>query len=427
MVISLISNAVIGLCMTLFLLSTLHERRLKSFWKTFVLLLLCGFYVSLYSMLLFPENTNPMLKMFVGLAWDTAWAMLLFKDKRWKVVMCTVILFMHMAIAEVVGPLIYSIDLYDTRDLYNQSTDQLIIWYSVYVAVYGTLLYITQLIVNRNADKLGWQELLLLAVSPLMQVAISLFMITPSYTQTTGWRIASIVFCLINDVMLFLVIRGLAQRTELRVTNELLNEQVENEKQHYEALVDQFETARTLRHDIANHMYTIQVLLSSGDTERAAQYAAEIAPKHKFSSSLGRCENRIVDAFMASRISKLADSGIRIETDVILPQVSLIADSDLIIAFGNMMNNAEEACRKMTEGDRFIYVYAREENGCCTIRMENSTSDDKSRKERIHGLERGIGTSILNNLAAQYKGTFITGEKDGVFRAALTMLLQQQA
>lgn len=427
MVISLVSNASIGLCMALFLMSTLHERRFSSFWKTFALLLIFGFYTSLYSMMLFPENTNPMLKMFTGLAWDTAWAMFLFKDRRWKVIMCTVILFMHMAIAEVVGPLIYNLEVYDTRNLYDLPVDTLIIWYGIYIAVYGTLLYITQLVINRSADKLGWQELLLLAVSPLTQAVISLFVISPSYTHTTGWRIASIVFCLINDVMLFLVIRGLAQRTELRVTNELLNEQVENEKQHYEALVDQFETARTLRHDIANHMYTIQALLSSGDTERAAQYAAEIAPKHRFSSSLGRCENRIVDAFMASRISRLADSGIRIETDVILPQSTTIADSDLIIAFGNLLNNAEEACRKMSEGDRFIYVFAREENGCCTIRMENSTSDDKTRKERIKGLDRGIGTSILNSLADKYNGTFVTGEKNGVFMAALTMLLPQQA
>ena len=199
-------------------------------------------------------------------------------------------------------------------------------------------------------------------------------------------------------------------------------EQIENEKTHYAALVDQYETARSLRHDIANHMYTIQALLSSGDTEQAAKYAAEIIPRHTFSSTLGQCENRIVDAFMASRLEKLKDSGIRIETDIALPYESRIANADMIIALGNMLNNAEEACRAVKGAEPFIRIWAREENGCCTIRMENSAAAaDTRKKARIHGLERGLGTGIINNIARQYNGTFITGTKGGVFSAALTM------
>ena len=77
----------------------------------------------------------------------------------------------------------------------------------------------------------------------------------------------------------------MSQRAELKLSNEMLSEQIESEKTHYAALVDQYETARSLRHDIANHMYTIQALLSSGDTEQAAKYAAEIIPRHTFSST----------------------------------------------------------------------------------------------------------------------------------------------
>ena len=175
-------------------------------------------------------------------------------------------------------------------------------------------------------------------------------------------------------------------------------------------------------------MYTIQALLSSGDTEQAAKYAAEIIPRHTFSSTLGQCENRIVDAFMASRLEKLKDSGIRIETDIALPFESRIANADMIIALGNMLNNAEEACRAVKGAEPFIRIWAREENGCCTIRMENSAAAaDTRKKARIHGLERGLGTGIINNIARQYNGTFITGAKGGVFSAALTMQVPAEA
>ena len=77
---------------------------------------------------------------------------------------------------------------------------------------------------------------------------------------------------------------------------------------------------------------------------------------------------------MASRLEKLKDSGIRIETDIALPYESRIANADMIIALGNMLNNAEEACRAVKGAEPFIRIWAREENGCCTIRMENSAA-----------------------------------------------------
>ena len=41
----------------------------------------------------------------------------------------------------------------------------------------------------------------------------------------------------------------MSQRAELKLSNEMLSEQIESEKTHYAALVDQYETARSLRHD----------------------------------------------------------------------------------------------------------------------------------------------------------------------------------
>ena len=40
---------------------------------------------------------------------------------------------------------------------------------------------------------------------------------------------------------------------------------------------------------------------------------------------------------------------------------------------------------------------------------------------RIAGLERGVGTHILNGLAEQYGGTFASGAKGECFSALLTL------
>ena len=42
-----------------------------------------------------------------------------------------------------------------------------------------------------------------------------------------------------------------------------------------------------MRHDIANHMYTINLLLKNGRTEEAAAYAKELNEKTEFQPMLG--------------------------------------------------------------------------------------------------------------------------------------------
>lgn len=424
--ISMVGNAIIGFLMAAFVLSVLKPR--FNFALTAVITLFVVFYASLYGMLLLPANTPPLIKMSIGIVWDTCWGLFLFTDKRMKVVLSVSLVFMHEAICEVMAQLIFNVHYTSSAEVYSSPLN-LLTWYAIYIIMFATLLFLSTLVINRSSDRLTWRELILFAIFPIAQVVMSMWILDPPDADSAYIaRIGTILFCIASDVSLYLAVRGMSQRAELKLSNEMLSEQIESEKTHYAALVDQYETARSLRHDIANHMYTIQALLSSGDTEQAAKYAAEIIPRHTFSSTLGQCENRIVDAFMASRLEKLKDSGIRIETDIALPYESRIANADMIIALGNMLNNAEEACRAVKGAEPFIRIWAREENGCCTIRMENSAAAaDTRKKARIHGLERGLGTGIINNIARQYNGTFITGAKGGVFSAALTMQVPAEA
>lgn len=129
-----------------------------------------------------------------------------------------------------------------------------------------------------------------------------------------------------------------------------------------------------------------------------------------------------MDAFLYSRMSKLKAAGISAEADVRLPAETSISNADMIIAFGNMLDNAEDACRALPEGKRYIRIQADIKNGCCTLRMENSVAEQPvSKKERIPGLNRGVGLSILERLAEQYRGTFTYGLKNSRFCAVLTM------
>ena len=85
------------------------------------------------------------------------------------------------------------------------------------------------------------------------------------------------LICMVSDAVLYMSMVSIARRSRLAAENELLKKQIDAQKAHYAALTDQYEDIRRMRHDIANHMYTINLLLKDGRTEEAAAYAKGLA------------------------------------------------------------------------------------------------------------------------------------------------------
>ena len=147
----------------------------------------------------------------------------------------------------------------------------------------------------------------------------------PSVCPVSGavnWPRMSVLILLfaVSDVALFCLIGQTARKAELETANRLLNDQLDNQLKHYSALVDQYEDNRRIRHDIAHHMHTIQLLLESDRRQEATAYAGELMRQQEHSSQLGQCENPLVDAFLFSRIREARQAGIPVEASVVLPR-----------------------------------------------------------------------------------------------------------
>ena len=380
--------------------------------------------VSLF-LCMIPPASWFLFRFFWGIGVITACTFWLFRDKWTRILLCVGMIFINIPPCEMLTFLIARTSFGDIDSVMTLPAVDQFGCYAVYLAIYCLLLWFCTLLLNRYTDQLSTRELLLYLAFPLSQsFLVGLNHIAANRmmaTQLTILRFVTVIICFASDVGLYLSIRGMAQRARLKALNAQLSEQIENQKEHYAALTAQYENIRTLRHDIANHMHTVQVLLENGEAEEAAKYAGELSPRHRFHSSLGGCENPIVDAFLFSRINEAQEKGIPIEAHVALPTELSIANADLVSAFGNLLDNAEEACLQTAPEKRFIRILAGVKDGICSIRMENSMPEEAKHAARIAGLERGVGTHILNGLAEQYGGTFASGAKGECFSALLTL------
>ena len=301
-----------------------------------------------------------------------------------------------------------------------------IMFYGPYLTVGALLFFLLALFLNRYKFNLGKNDWLLFAVFPISQAFLMFGWLDAIRTTADESRVVffiiAIVAAVIADVGIFLSVLHIAQRAQLKAENEMLSRQVEAQEKHYADLTAQYESIRRMRHDIANHRDTMQALLENSRSSEAAAYLSELKSS-AYDTTLGICENPIIDAFLHNKIESAKAAGVEIRARVSLSTGLTVSNVDLVRAFGNLLDNAVEACSGIAGA--CVDLSCAQLSGCLVIRTENPVSRSPAEKQRrIPELERGVGSRVLKDLAEKYNGSLKQEQQDGVFRAELILNLQ---
>lgn len=349
---------------------------------------------------------------------------LLFCDKWYRILFVALGCLVFMYIADLVPCVIIFTPEQMRAGLALQPLPQRLVAYAICVSLDAFLLWMLTLFMNRYKNRLHGNEWALYLLFPLSQYMLLFGWLRVCLSEMTfplaGYVIAAMLVCVAADAALYIAVRGMAQRSALRARNDLLSAQIDRQKEHYAAITAQYEAIRRMRHDIAKHLYTMQALLHSERYRDAAAYLNEVSAQTQVQEHLGICINPIVDAYLFSRSQELEKQGYRVHAHVLLPEGIGISNSDLVTAFANLLDNAAEACQ--TCEDKTISLTAAVSKGFLTIETENACrTQPQTKKHRIPELERGIGFSIIQELARKYDGSFSYHAENGRFTASLIL------
>ena len=294
------------------------------------------------------------------------------------------------------------------------------------LATGALLFFLYGLLINRVKFDLSSRDWLLFSIFPISQYLLMFGWLDTIRTTADESRvvffIVAIVAAIIADVGIFLSVLHISQRAQLKAENQLLSRQVEAQEKHYADLTAQYESIRRMRHDIANHLNTMQALLENSRSSEAAAYLSELKSS-AYDTTLGICENPIIDAFLHNKIDSAKAAGVEIRSRVSLSTGLIVSNVDLVRAFGNLLDNAVEACSGIAGA--CVDLSCAQLSGCLVIRTENPVSRSPAEKQRrIPELERGVGSRVLKDLAEKYNGSLKQEQQDGVFRAELILNLQ---
>ncbi|MCI7510649.1 MAG: GHKL domain-containing protein [Firmicutes bacterium] len=280
----------------------------------------------------------------------------------------------------------------------------------------------------RSKNNLSSKQILVFAMLPVSQTLCEAMLTTVVYDSQRQeyiaiFLIASLLF-IVSDIILYQMMIRTEQRVQLEVENKLLEKQLDVQLSHYDDLTKQYEQIRAMRHDIYHHLNAINLLLKEGNAKAASEYSAQLLPMQQYISHLGECRNPTVDAFLYSRIREAGSLGINVEADVAMPADLAISNTDLIVLFGNIMDNAIEACQHMDNAT--IKLTALISRGHLVVRESNPVPEHpEAKKRRIPELERGVGFRVLDNMAEKYNGSFTHSIEDGVYTVTVMLNTEQ--
>lgn len=209
-------------------------------------------------------------------------------------------------------------------------------------------------------------------------------------------------------------------------------EQYRSQVAFYQMLEEQYRSLERLRHDMKNHIIGLQCLIDNlGYNKKSNEFDCGICLQQTRNylrrlADAGGIEyadeltgKSIIDALFYYKHDQAKEDHIRWECDAHISPECPIDDFDLCIIFGNLLDNALEACQEIPkESDRFINIQASMIKKCLLIeiinRMEITTKSAKKVKD-------GIGLRNVKDVIAKYNGTVSINTNDNIFRVSILL------
>ena len=247
-----------------------------------------------------------------------------------------------------------------------------------------------------NELKKGWGIMLVVTV-----LFYGVMCVLASYPNTITERpedymvTALILFTM--EVVVLVIVRVIFFMLELREkerNEQILTEQIHMAHLQYDALQQNMDRIRSIKHDLSYHVLVLDGLLEKQDYDGVKEYLSELE-KVTTDAVPVYCKNYIANILLAHYVNKTKEANIDFQFKIDIPENIPKNAMHLSVVLGNAWNNAIEACQKVlpNNGKRYIYTNAIYSDNNIIFHCANSYDGDihlvdgvlVSNKEGDHG------------------------------------------
>lgn len=242
-----------------------------------------------------------------------------------------------------------------------------------------------------------------------------------------------------NAVFLFVINAGAC--LVYYVIAKLINEQEKNirlgENNHrlamqnlqYENLQEKIADARRAKHDVRHHISLMQEYVRNKEYDKLEKYLNSYQQSLPDDTLISFCENKAVNAVMLYFAQAAKNADIDYDVKAVIPDDIAIDETDLSVLFGNLIENAIDACKAESGDNKKIVIRALTDDYTLCLGIDN-TFTGAVRKD-FNGVlfsskhvGFGIGVESVKSIAEKYGGTYRAEVKDGMFMSSVLLNLK---
>lgn len=292
---------------------------------------------------------------------------------------------------------------------------------------------------NKSAD-MERKELMMLALPPVMGVMGFEIMryYRTFYAAEIGrlrytYDVLQLLFCAVSMATIIVVIilyQDIKAKQEETLQTKLLAVQIENIKRHIGQVESLYRDIRGVKHDMTNHVLTLERLYAGNMAEEAKAYSDGLKAELANMSGAERSGNPVTDVILQEFKKESEKRGISFCTGFYFPTDSNINVFDISVILNNALQNALDNTQ-LGKG-KYITIESYRKNNAYMIEICNSFEgnlqwDEESglpltSKEKKDG--HGYGLSNIRRVAKKYAGDIDIVWNEGKFCLCVMLMVE---
>ena len=271
---------------------------------------------------------------------------------------------------------------------------------------------------NRKAATILFTLITIIIFASMLIIFINNDGLNEALNAALTWISAGLLMIMIIIFVLYEMFTREEAKT-LALTANL--QRVELERQYAEEIDAVYAEIRKWRHEYKNHLIALQAHAAKENSTEVLDYIGALNSEAQWNENTLQTGNFVLDAVASSKLSLARSLGIEIDIHAVYPNDSEVDDKDLCSIVGNLLDNAIEACQRMTGNQKkFISFSLLAKGNHMVITISNSYEGVIERQRgrfltKKNGKFSGMGINYVDSIIEKNEGTVTREYEYGVF------------
>ena len=268
------------------------------------------------------------------------------------------------------------------------------------------------------------QSLFLFLILPFIQV-LFFFLIMQELNALYSIPVPAyysllIAFSFILVLGVFFFYKHISKKSTQKKYTDLSNLQT-YQKKHYKHIQAQREHLLLFKNNFHNQIALIFDLLNNKQKEQALSLLDALTTQVASTKEYPYCPSPVINAVLSDKERECQLYSIAFQANLRIGDCNTMPPSYLCSIFANLLDNAINACQKITNSsERYIHLTAKQSGDYLHIKVINSSSSPESPKEG-----HGLGQKILKDIAEKHHGQFTSHYENQTYEAYLSIQLPE--